>query len=56
MAFFAVPARGDNGLQEILNAFLRSHRVLTLPTWGLEQSLRWRSGILRSTVRRYGVL
>jgi superfamily II DNA helicase RecQ len=30
MAFFAVPARGDNGLQESLNAFLRSHRVLTV--------------------------
>ncbi len=30
MAFFAVPARGDNGLQESLNAFLRSHRVLSV--------------------------
>jgi superfamily II DNA helicase RecQ len=30
MAFFAIPARGDNGLQESLNAFLRSHRVLTV--------------------------
>ena len=30
MAFFAIPARGDNGLQENLNAFLRSHRVLTV--------------------------
>ena len=30
MAFFAVPARGDSGLQESLNAFLRSHRVLTV--------------------------
>lgn len=30
MAFFAIPARGDNGLQEDLNQFLRSHRVLTM--------------------------
>jgi len=30
MAFFAIPARGDSGLQESLNAFLRSHRVLTV--------------------------
>ena len=30
IAFFAIPARGDNGLQETLNAFLRSHRVLTV--------------------------
>lgn len=29
MAFFSVPARGDAGLQEELNVFLRSHRVLT---------------------------
>jgi superfamily II DNA helicase RecQ len=30
MAFFSIPARGDNGLQEDLNRFLRSHRVLTV--------------------------
>ena len=30
MAFFAIPSRGDNGLQESLNAFLRSHRVLSV--------------------------
>ena len=30
MAFFTVPARGDSGLQENLNAFLRSHRVLSV--------------------------
>lgn len=30
MAFFSVPARGDAGLQEDLNVFLRSHRVLTV--------------------------
>ena len=30
MAFFAMPARGDAGLQEDLNRFLRSHRVLTV--------------------------
>jgi superfamily II DNA helicase RecQ len=30
MSFFAIPARGDNALQESLNAFLRSHRVLTV--------------------------
>ena len=30
MAFFAVPARGDSGLQECLNVFLRSHRVLAV--------------------------
>jgi len=30
MSFFAIPARGDNGLQEELNRFLRSHRVLTV--------------------------
>jgi len=30
MAFFSVPARGDAGLQEDLNVFLRSHRVLTM--------------------------
>ena len=30
MAFFSVPARGDPGLQEDLNRFLRSHRVLTM--------------------------
>jgi superfamily II DNA helicase RecQ len=30
MAFFAIPARGDHGLQEELNAFLRSHRVLSV--------------------------
>ena len=28
-------------LEEILNAFLHSHRVLTLPTFGSEQSHRW---------------
>jgi hypothetical protein len=31
MAFYSIPARGDNGLQEDLNRFLRSHRVLTFP-------------------------
>ena len=30
MAFYAIPARGDAGLQEDLNRFLRSHRVLTV--------------------------
>ena len=30
MAFFFIPARGDVGTQEDLNAFLRSHRVLTV--------------------------
>ncbi|MDP6630776.1 MAG: HRDC domain-containing protein [Kiritimatiellia bacterium] len=30
MAFFQIPARGDTGLQEDLNRFLRSHRVLTV--------------------------
>ena len=30
MAFFAIPARGDAGLQEDLNRFLRSHLVLTV--------------------------
>ena len=30
MAFFAIPARGDSGLQEELNRFLRSHRVLSV--------------------------
>ena len=30
MAFFAIPARGDSGLQESLNAFLHSHRVLSV--------------------------
>ena len=30
MAFFSVPARGDAGLQDDLNVFLRSHRVLTV--------------------------
>ena len=30
MGFFAIPARGDSGLQEDLNRFLRSHRVLTV--------------------------
>lgn len=30
MAFFSVPARGDAGLQEDLNVFLRAHRVLTV--------------------------
>ena len=30
MAFFSVPARGDAGLQEDLNVFLRSHRALTV--------------------------
>jgi superfamily II DNA helicase RecQ len=30
MSFYAIPARGDAGLQEELNAFLRSHRVLTV--------------------------
>ena len=30
MAFFSVPARGDAGLQEDMNVFLRSHRVLTV--------------------------
>ena len=30
MAFYSVPARGDAGLQEDLNRFLRSHRVLTV--------------------------
>ena len=29
MAFFSIPARSDSGLQEDLNRFLRSHRVLT---------------------------
>lgn len=30
MSFYAIPARGDGGLQEDLNRFLRSHRVLTV--------------------------
>ena len=30
LAFFSIPARGDHGLQDDLNAFLRSHRVLTV--------------------------
>jgi hypothetical protein len=30
MAFYSIPARGDNGLQEDLNRFLRSRRVLTV--------------------------
>ena len=30
MAFYSLPARGDSGLQEDLNRFLRSHRVLTV--------------------------
>ncbi|MDD2240508.1 MAG: HRDC domain-containing protein [Kiritimatiellae bacterium] len=30
MAFYSIPARGDAGLQEDLNRFLRSHRVLTV--------------------------
>jgi superfamily II DNA helicase RecQ len=30
MAFFQIPARGDAGLQEDLNRFLRSHRVLSV--------------------------
>jgi superfamily II DNA helicase RecQ len=30
MAFYSIPARGDSGLQEDLNRFLRSHRVLTV--------------------------
>lgn len=30
MAFFSMPARGDAGIQEELNVFLRSHRVLTV--------------------------
>jgi superfamily II DNA helicase RecQ len=30
LAFFSIPARGDSGLQEDLNRFLRSHRVLTV--------------------------
>ena len=30
MSFYAIPARSDSGLQEDLNRFLRSHRVLTV--------------------------
>lgn len=30
MSFYAIPARGDAELQEDLNRFLRSHRVLTV--------------------------
>lgn len=30
LQFFSVPARGDRGAQEELNAVLRSHRVLTV--------------------------
>lgn len=30
MAFYSIPARGDAGMQEDLNRFLRSHRVLTV--------------------------
>jgi len=30
MVFYAIPARSDAGLQEDLNRFLRSHRVLTV--------------------------
>jgi superfamily II DNA helicase RecQ len=30
MMFFAIPARCDGGLQEDLNRFLRSHRVMTV--------------------------
>lgn len=30
MAFYSIPARGDSGLQEDLNRFLRSHWVLTV--------------------------
>ena len=30
MAFYAIPTRGDTGVQEELNSFLRSHRVLAV--------------------------
>jgi hypothetical protein len=30
MAFYSISARGDSGLKEDLNRFLRSHRVLTV--------------------------
>ena len=30
MAYYSIPARGDSGLQEDLNRFLRSHRILTV--------------------------
>jgi hypothetical protein len=30
MAFFSIPARGDAEMQEELNLFLRSNRVLTV--------------------------
>lgn len=30
LSFYAIPARGDAGLQEDLNRFLRSHRVLAV--------------------------
>lgn len=30
MAFYSIPSRGDAAMQEELNAFLRSHRVLSV--------------------------
>jgi hypothetical protein len=30
MAFYSIPSRGDAAMQEELNAFLRSHRILTV--------------------------
>ena len=30
LSFFAIPARGDAGMQEDLHGFLRSHRVLAV--------------------------
>ncbi len=30
LRFYALPARGDAGLQEELNRFLRTHRVLAV--------------------------
>ena len=37
MEFFQIPARGESGLQEDLNRFLRTHRVLTIQREFVEQ-------------------
>ena len=37
LSFYAIPARGDAGMQEELNRFLRSHRVLTVHREFVEQ-------------------
>jgi hypothetical protein len=57
MAFFSMPARGDAGIQEELNVFLRSHRVLTVHREFVPQAdtLELRRNFFREPAKNVGL-